>query len=217
MGRKRVSEPCDDSSRASARQLAHQQEHADAREHERREEHEVVAEDRVPREGVHRQDLNRLRQKVLRVRERQLVRIKDVRVPEAPAEMGRVPRQHPGDEQRIAEISGKVAGEAASERPRQCDGEDGVQQSHQEHIALFVHERTDHREVTKATRSPRKQRLYKAIFVCLRFFVIARCAPDGQGLRLEPHRIARGGDLVDDDGENGDAGDGEDRAGQPPE
>src|SRR5205814_8645856 len=65
----------------------------------------------------------------------------DVRVPEAPAEMGRVPRQHPGDEQRIAEISGKVAGEAASERPRQCDGEDGVQQSHQEHIALFVHER----------------------------------------------------------------------------
>ena len=100
-------------------ELAREREHRDRREDERREEDDVVAEDRIPGRGVHRPDLQRLRQQVLRVGERERMRREDVRAPPAAPEVRRVPREHPRAEQRIAQVAGHVGAEPPTERPGQ--------------------------------------------------------------------------------------------------
>ena len=94
---------------------------AEPRQRERREEQQVVAEDRILRQRVDRQHLQRLRQEVLGVGERQRMRREDVGVPPAASEMRGVPRQHPRREQRIAEVAGHVTRQAGSERPGHDD------------------------------------------------------------------------------------------------
>ena len=107
--REREREPGDEPGGGAPGQLAAEQEHAEPGQRERREEQQVVAEDRILRRRVDRQDLQRLRQEVLGVGERQRMRREDVRAPPAAAEMRGVPRQHPRREQRIAEIARDVA------------------------------------------------------------------------------------------------------------
>ena len=62
-------------------QLAHEHIGAETGEHEGREKEEVVAENRVPREGPDRQRLQRLREEVLGIRKRVGRRMEDVGVP----------------------------------------------------------------------------------------------------------------------------------------
>ena len=111
-GREGVREAGHEAGRAASGQFPGEQKHPEAREDERRQEDQVVAEDRVPRGPVDRQRLQPLRKKVLGVRERQRMRREDVGAPPAAAEMRRIPRHHPGAEQRIAEVPRDVAREA---------------------------------------------------------------------------------------------------------
>ena len=119
-----------------AGQLADEQKHPERREHERGKERHVVDEDRVLRDRVDRKDHHRLRGEMFRVRKRERMRIVDVRVPvlakraqvtgrRAQQVLG-VPRQDPAVEQRIAQVGGQFACEAADERPRQDEREERI-------------------------------------------------------------------------------------------
>ena len=66
---------------AIAREFSREEKHPEARQHKRREKEQVVTEQRVPRDRVHRQDLQRLGGEVVGVGERQRMRIVDVGVP----------------------------------------------------------------------------------------------------------------------------------------
>ena len=75
--------PGDESGGGAAGQLAPEQKHAEPGQRERREEQQVVAEDRILRHRVDRQRLQRLRQEVFGVGQRQRMRREDVRAPPA--------------------------------------------------------------------------------------------------------------------------------------
>src|SRR6185295_5176342 len=132
----REQQPADERGDGAAGQLAGEQEHAEARQHERREEQQVVAEDRIARQRVDREDLHRLRHEMLRVGERQRRRVEDVGIEEMAemrgvaredaAQLLAVPRQDPDVEDRVAQVPGDVAREPFRERPRHAEGDDGV-------------------------------------------------------------------------------------------
>ena len=126
----------DERRRDAASELARKQKHAKPRQDERRQEQEVVAKDGIARQRIDRKDLERLRNEMLRVRERQRGRVKDVRIEEMPqvrvvtsddaAELLTVPREDPHVEDRIAKIPRDVTRESAGERPGQYECGDGI-------------------------------------------------------------------------------------------
>ncbi len=119
--------------------------------HERGEVQQVVTKDRVASEGPHRQNLDRLRDEVLRVGECQRQRVKDVGVEERCEsrevtvqnrdELLAVPRQRPHHEDRIAKVGRHVAPETSNERPgrdhrqRQIGGRRVPRTPHQSAVA----------------------------------------------------------------------------------
>jgi hypothetical protein len=61
-----------------------EQKHPEAGKDKGREKEQVVAEDEVVRQRIHGQDLDRLREEMLGIRQRERLRIKNVGVPEPP-------------------------------------------------------------------------------------------------------------------------------------
>ena len=109
-------------------ELAHEQVHSEARQHDRGKEHQVVREDDVAGYREDRERLQHLRRQMLGVRQGQRLRIEDVAVPvlqqcgrvaaEGTQHLAARPQQHPAVEQRVAGVSGDLAGDDGSERPR---------------------------------------------------------------------------------------------------
>ena len=81
--RERVNQAGDKSGGRASCDLADEKIGAEPRQDERGEKQQVVRKDDVSGEGIHRKNLNRLPNQMLRIRERQRLRMKDVGVPES--------------------------------------------------------------------------------------------------------------------------------------